>query len=372
MSLRERTIQEFMTMVRIDSLSFQEQDMFRYLQNRLQQIGVSGTLMPYTVPETGLSSANLMVRLPARSSRPRRSLFFDAHLDTVEPGIGIKPRIEGDRIVSDGTTILGADDKAGAAAMLIAIEELLQNSNIEHGELVFLFTSAEEVGLSGISHLDFSAIRADFGYVLDSHGPVGAVITAAPYHYIYDIDITGKASHAGIAPQDGINAIKIAARILEQLPQGQINPDTVANIGMIEGGRATNIVADHCHIKGEYRSIHSTDCDKLHTIVETVVKTLGKDAVSIDLQQILAYEGFRFSAQDPIIQTVVQALQALHITPRLEETRGGSHSNIYNQNGVKAVTLSTGMEELHSTSEYIRLDDLENTSRLILKLAELA
>ncbi len=360
-----------MTMVQIDSLSFKEEKMFDYLQKRLKDIGITGEYLPYTEEKTGLSSANLLVRLESNSQRPRKSLFFDAHLDTVEPGLGIKPHIQDDRIVSDGTTILGADDKAGAAAMVIALEEII-SQKLEHGDLTFLFTSAEEVGLSGITHLDFSKVKADFGYVLDSHGPVGAVITAAPFHYIYDINVIGKASHAGIAPNDGINAIKIAARIIEQLPQGQVNADTVANVGLIEGGRATNIVADHCHIKGEYRSINQADCEKLKSIVDTVVHTLGKGAPDIQLEQTLAYEGFRFSEKEDIIQTVVHALQALSIPVRLEETRGGSHSNIYNQNGVKAVTLSTGMEELHSTNEYIRLDDLENTAHLILKLAELA
>ncbi len=370
-TLRQAVIDEFMKIVQIDSLSFKEQAMFEYIKGRLAALGIEGEYLPYTEKNTGNSSGNLIVKLASNSKKVKKVLFFDAHLDTVEPGIGIKPQLLSDRITSDGTTILGSDDKAGVAAMLISIEEIVKQG-LEHGDVYFLFTSAEEVGLAGINNLDFSKVKADFGYVLDSHGPVGAIITAAPYHYIYDIWIEGKASHAGIAPQDGINAIKIAARILEQLPQGQINADTVANIGMIDGGRATNIVADNCHIKGEFRSVNKKDCEQLETIIKTIVNTLGKEAVSIKLDQILAYEGFKFREDEDIIRTVEQAVQAIGITPRLEETRGGSHSNIYNQNGVKAVTLSTGMEELHSTKEYIKLDDLENTTRLILKLIELA
>jgi len=370
-TLSERVVKEFCEITAIDSLSFKEQAMFDYLEKRLTGLPVESEYLPYTEENTGHDSANLIVRIPANNGGGGRKIFFDSHLDTVEPGTGIQAVVKDDRVESAGETVLGADDKAGVAAMIVAIEEICK-SGLKHNDLYFLFTSAEEVGLEGVKRLDVSKINVDFGYVLDSHGPVGAIVTAAPFHYIYDIELFGKASHAGIAPEAGINAIKIAAHIIEDLPQGLINPDTVANVGMIEGGRATNIVADHCHIRGEYRSVEKTDCDKLETVLRRVVKTKSKGAVNVNLKISLAYEGFHYSDDEPIVRTVDRALNAIHIQPRHETTRGGSHSNIYGQKGVKALTLSIGMEEIHSTKEYIRIADLENTVRLILKLAELA
>ena len=370
-TLSERVVKEFCEITAIDSLSFKEKAMFDYLEKRLAGLPVENEFLPYTEENIGHSSGNLIVKIPANNGGGGSKIFFDSQLDTVEPGTGIRAVVRGDRVESEGETVLGADDKAGVAAMIIAIEEICQ-SNLKHGDLYFLFTSAEEVGLEGVKRLDVSKIDVDFGYVLDSHGPVGAIITAAPFHYIYDIEVFGKASHAGISPEAGINAIKIAARIIEDLPQGLINPNTVTNVGIIEGGRATNIVADHCHIRGEYRSVEKSDCEKLETVVRRVVKNKSKGAVNVNLKISLAYEGFRYRDDETIVRTVDQALTALRIAPRHEATRGGSHSNIYAQKGIKALTLSIGMEKIHSTKEYIRITDLENTTRLILKLAELA
>ncbi len=369
-NLSKRVLEEFTKIVAIDSLSFNEQAMFDYLEKRLREFPVEKEFLPYTEENTGHTSGNLIVHIPANRNGGKK-IFFDAHLDTVEPGTGIRAIVKNGRVESAGETVLGADDKAGVAAMIISIEEIC-NSGLQHDDVYFLFTSAEEVGLEGIKHLDVSKIDVDFGYVLDSHGPVGGIVTAAPFHYVYDIQVKGKASHAGIAPEYGVNAIKIAAQIIAELPQGKLNHDSVANVGIIEGGRATNIVADHCHIRGEYRSIKKSDCDNLEKLVTKVVKTKSASALSTNLKIIPAYKGFRYNDDEPIVKTVDNALKEIGIEPHHEETRGGSHSNIYGQLGIKALTLSIGMEEIHSTKEYIRVEDLENTTRLILKLTELA
>lgn len=368
-SLEERVVQEFTHIVQIDSLSLREEQMILYLQKRFKPLGVEMELQEYVHEESGEKSGNLIVRIPGKAEK--RSLFFDAHLDTVEPGISIKPIVNDQVIHTDGSTILGADDKAGVAAMIIAAEEII-NSKMEHGDVFFVFTSAEEIGLVGVRHLDFSRIKADFGYVLDSHGAVGGVIIEAPYHYQYDIQVFGKAAHAGIQPENGVSSIVAAAKIICELPQGRINPDSVANVGLVAGGKATNIVPDFCQIRGEFRSLNLSHIDTLKTKVYDTVEKYKPQAENVVLEINEAYKGFAFDENSEIIQFTDRALNELGIKPRHEKTGGGSNTNIYNQNGISALTLSCGMMNVHSTNEYIAIRDLVDTVRLILKLVELA
>ncbi|URA09862.1 M20/M25/M40 family metallo-hydrolase [Thermospira aquatica] len=366
--IRRRVVDEFVRQVKIESPSFKEEKMFDYLENRLKSLGITVERLPYTTEE-GNTSENLVARLHANVPG-KKKLFFDAHVDTVEPGIGITPVVEEEVIRSSGQTILGSDDKAASAAMVIALEELIHR---EHGDITFIFTSAEEVGLVGVRYLDFSHIEADYGFVLDSHGPVGGIIVAAPTQYQYEIFITGKASHAGIAPEAGKNAIVAAGDLLTRLPQGRINRYTVANVGVIDGGKATNIVADLCHIQGEFRSHRESDCQKLQKHIEKLVrrKSFVRKTEDVNVCFKRVYIGFRYDASSPVIQLASRAMHTLGITPRLEWTGGGSNTNIYNQNGIPAVNLSVGMEEVHSLKEYIRIDDLENLTKLLLTLSDL-
>lgn len=368
-SLKKRLTDEFVRIVQIDSLSLHEEKMFEYLKNRLSKLPVEIEFLEYTFEATGQKSGNLLVKLPART-QGRKTVFFDAHVDTVEPGIGIKPIVEGNVIKSSGDTILGSDDKAGVAAMIIAIEELAA-SRIPYGDVYFLFTSAEEIGLTGVHHLDFSRIKADYGFVLDSHGKVGGVIVAAPFHYHYEIVVKGKASHAGIAPEQGISAIKTAARLVTALPQGKINRNTVSNIGIIEGGKATNIIPDECIIRGEYRSHDQKDIQSLKEKITDIVEKNKKYALDIQLTFQEMYRGFKFEKSDNIIRLVNRSLLDIGVKPRFERTGGGSNTNVYNQNGLKVLTLAVGMMNVHSSDEYVEIDDLENLTKLIVRISEI-
>lgn len=368
-ALRERVTREFVRIVQIDSLSLKEEKMFSYIQKRLKGIPVKMEFIPYEIEEIGARSGNLIVKVPA-NVRGKKSLFFDSHVDTVEPGMGIKPVVEEKRIKSDGTTILGADDKAGVAAMIIAIEDLVR-SGIPHGDVTFLFTSAEEIGLTGVHHFDFSKIKADYGFILDSHGKVGGVIVAAPHHFGYTVQVKGKASHAGIAPDEGISAIKIAAKIVNALPQGKLDKNSVANIGVIEGGSATNIIPEDCVIKGEFRCHIYEDAMELKKKITDTVDRFRKNAMSIRLDFNEMYKGFSYNREDPIIRLVNKAINEIGLKPRFERTGGGSNTNLYNEHHIASLTLAVGMMNVHSTDEYIETDDLENLPRLIQKIIEI-
>ncbi|MCX7821567.1 MAG: M20/M25/M40 family metallo-hydrolase [Brevinematales bacterium] len=368
MNFKERVVNEFIELVKIDSISLEEKKLFDYLNDRIK---CEKIFQEYSVEELGVSSGNLIIKIPANTSNAK-SIFFDAHVDTVEPGRGIIPIVKNDegRIVSSGNTILGSDDKAAVAAMVVAIEEILKN-NFPHGDIYFLFTSAEEIGLIGIKHFDFSIIRPDFGFVLDSHDKVGRIVVAAPYHYKYKINIKGKASHAGIEPDKGINAIKVAAKIVSKLPQGKINKDTVANVGTIEGGKATNIVAENCEISGEFRSHSTYFIDKTKRKIEKIISKYKKEVIDIELDMKEMYKGFKYEINDDIVKYVTKALLSMGIKPIYEKSGGGSNTNIYNQNNIKALTLSIGMMNIHSTGEYIEIEDMVNLVKLILRLSEM-
>ncbi|MGA2142605.1 MAG: M20/M25/M40 family metallo-hydrolase [Brevinematales bacterium] len=368
--VRERVVDEFINVVQIDSLSLKEEKMFAYLRQRLSGLPVEIEYLPYYIEELGAGSGNMIVRLPANDQN-RKSIFFDSHVDTVEPGIGIKPVVSGGRITSDGTTILGSDDKAGTAAMLTALDEII-SSGLKHGEIFFLFTSAEEIGLTGVHYLDYSKIKTDFGFVLDSHGKIGGVVVAAPHHIGYDISVKGKASHAGIAPELGINAIKIAARVIGDLPQGKLSKDTVANVGVIDGGQAINIIPEDCLIKGEIRSHNMDDISSLEAEITTAVEKQRKDALAINLEFRELYKGFSFSKNDEIIKFARKAIESMGLSPRFERTGGGSNTNLYNQFNLTSVNLAVGMMDVHSTGEYIEIDDLENAVKLILAIVKTA
>ncbi len=369
-TIRNMVVEEFVKIVKIDSLSLKEDKMFSYLKERMSHLPVEMEFLPYFIDETGSSSGNLIIKLNA-NKKNMKSIFFDSHIDTVEPGTGIKPVVTSKRITSDGSTILGSDDKAGAAAMIIALEQIISTA-IDHGNIYFLFTSAEEIGLTGVHYLDYSKIKADYGFILDSHGKVGGIVVAAPHHTGYEVRVKGKASHAGIAPEQGINAIKIAAKIISGLPQGKLNRDTVANVGVIEGGQAINIIPEDCIIKGEFRSHNVDDIAGLKAGISETVDKFRKEALDIGLEFKELYKGFSFSKHDDIIKFTRQVIESIGLTPRFERSGGGSNTNLYNQHKLASVNLAVGMMNVHSTQEYIEIDDLENTVRLILAIVKAA
>jgi tripeptide aminopeptidase len=366
--IARRVTEEFCTIVKIDSLSLREEKMFEYLHRRVEKLPVQAQFLPYELEETGSRSGNFVVKLPANTTG-RRSVFFDAHVDTVEPGMGIRPVVRDGVITSEGNTILGSDDKAGVAAMLIALEDLVK-TGAPHGDVTFVFTSAEEIGLLGASKLDIRAVKSDFGFILDSHGSVGGVVTAAPTQYKYRISVRGKAAHAGIEPEQGISAIRIAAKIISKLPQGRINGNTVSNVGVVEGGKATNIIPDECIIEGEFRSHSVADIAGLVRRVTGTVERYRREAVGIDLELNEMYPGFSYGADAPILSVAGEAIRSLGIEPRFERTGGGSNTNIYNAHGEPSVTLAVGMTKVHSTEESIRVQDLTDLVRLIVRIVE--
>ena len=372
---RERLTEAFMSLVRIDSVSREEGAMATEMQNRLQAMGAE-TVFDHAADEIGSQTGNLITKF--KGPVDVEPLLLSAHMDTVEPGRGIKPMLNEGVFTSDGTTILGADDKS-AIAILLEVIQILQEQELPHAPIELVLSVCEEIGLMGAKHLDFSLISAPYGYVLDSYDTQG-IVTQAPSANHLEFEIYGKDAHAGASPERGINAILLASRAISDLQLGRIDDETTANIGIIEGGLATNIVPKHVTVKGEVRS---HDEEKLKRLTDEIVAAFQKtidnyefpdESQKLPRLDILVESDFTrtFIPEDhPVVQMAFQAAANLNRPMRTKTTGGGADANIFFKNGIITGVLGTGMRDMHSTNESIRLDDMVATAELLLEIIQL-
>jgi tripeptide aminopeptidase len=356
---KQRLIDTFVDLIRINSPSFDEKDIGEFLARRLSAAGCSVKFQRYE------KSFNLTaVKKGRKKTAP---ILLSAHMDTIEPTTGITFTIDKDRIRSTGTTVLGADDKSALAQILEALTVLHENG-IPHANLEIVLTSAEERGLLGARNLNFQNIRSRHALVLDSAGSVGNLVIGAPTHLRYTLTITGKAAHAGIEPEKGINAIRVAAEIITKIPDGRIDEDTTANIGIIDGGTATNVVSREVIIRGELRSHSMKTLETVRKmILETVRQTAHKHHAKVSITQDVAYKAFRIGKNEPFLKFMKGVFRECGIEPRLTKTGGGSDANIFHQRRIMAINISNGMQKVHSPDEFILIDDLYKGCSVVLK-----
>jgi len=362
----ERLVKNFCEMVKTDSVSGNERQMADLIKRKLEEMGYK--------PEEdnageaiGGNAGNVIVKIPGNTDAP--ALLFMAHMDTVEPGRNKVPVINGDIITSDGTTVLGGDDLAGCACILEAINVLKEEKAV-HGDVYAVFSIAEETGLYGAKALDISGIPAKYAFVLDEGGPIGTVAVKAPYHNKIKFYVRGKAAHAGVCPEEGVNAIRAASRAIADLPfMGRIDGESTCNIGIIKGGRATNIVPDEVIIEGELRSISEEKLEKFtREWVESFKRSIEKEKASVEIEKERAYGGFSISESHPIMSLLKKATKALGIPLIPETTGGGSDTNVLNSKGIPAVNLSVGMSNVHGTKEQIAISDMSKAAALIVEI----
>ncbi len=362
---KKRLVDEFISLVKTDSLSKQERQMADKLKSVLENMGFL-VYEDNAGDKIGGNAGNIICTV--KGTKNVAPILLMAHMDTVEPGKGKTPVIENDIIKSDGTTVLGADDAAGIACILEALRVIKENA-VEHGDIQVVFTVAEEVGLLGAKNLDLSKINAKYGFVLDDGGEVGCVAAKAPSQNIIDITVRGKASHAGVAPEEGISAIQIAAEAISSMKLGRIDHETTANIGIIKGGQATNIVCDLVEIKAEARS---RDKDKLDRqtahMRECMEKAAEKFGGAVDFRAELEYPAYSITEDDDIVKILKKAAKAAGLEFRLEETGGGSDTNIINGMGIQAVNVCIGMNKVHSVNEQIKIDDMVLATEFLIEI----
>ncbi|MDH4232982.1 MAG: M20/M25/M40 family metallo-hydrolase [Nitrospirota bacterium] len=357
---KKRLLKTFTELLRINSPSFQEKEIGSLLAKKLKERGCRVTIQKYD------KSFNLIAIKKGTVSKAH-PLLLSGHMDTIEPTIGIKFSIQNERVRSTGNTVLGADDKSALAQILEALT-VLQERALPHGDIEIVFTSAEEKGLHGVKSLDFGKIRSRYALVLDSGGSVGKLVVAAPTHITYEMRITGRPAHAGIEPEKGISAIRVAAEIISTVPDGRISSETTANIGVICGGTATNVVPKEVVIHGELRS-HDYKLlqDARGKMFDTARKIAKKNNAGMHIEEHEEYQSFKIDEADRFLKFMDSVVQGCGIKPIYTITGGGSDANIFNKQGIKTINMSTGMQKVHSHEEYILLKDLYNGSLVVLK-----
>ncbi len=340
-------------------MSFCEQKIGGVLTGKLKELGFSVMLQSYG------KSFNLLgyKRGNAAGAMP---LILSSHMDTVEPTEGLRVIRENGVIRTDGKTVLGADDKSGIAQILEALR-VVQERGLATGDIEVVFTSAEERGLFGAKNLDFSMLKGTHALVLDSSGSVGKVVVSAPTHDAYTMRISGRSAHAGIEPEKGINAIVAAAKIISGLPDGRIDPLTTANIGIIGGGSATNVVPREVTIEGEMRSHSLEAIERLKvTVFDTASRLARKNQVKIQIEDKRHYTGFKISEDDSFVKLIDGAFKKNGIIAEHLVYGGGSDANVFNDRGIKSLVLSTGMQQPHTTEEHIYEKDLTAGAQVVL------
>lgn len=367
---QDRLALEFQNLLLIESPSRKEGKLAHYIADIFEALGYR-CFFDKSAENTGSEVGNLIVKIPG--TLPKDPVFFCAHLDTVGPCENPKIFFENGIFKTDGKTILGADDKSGIA-ILIEIAKVLKEVYVPHPPLEFIFTTCEEIGLLGAKYLDIDLVDAREGYVLDSEDPE-KVIIGAPASYKFKIQVKGKSAHAGLEPEKGVNAIHVISKIVSSLPTGRIDQESTMNLGIITGGKYINIVPDSAEVEGEIRSHNLETLKNLKDSIERVSKEVVEDyphkvdgfpKVSTKFYKL--YEAFFIPIEDRLVKTVEIAGKNLGINVSFLKKEGGSDANIFNEKGLKALILGTGMQRVHTTEEFIRLKDLIKATHLVLEI----
>lgn len=299
-------------------------------------------------------------------------IFFSAHFDTVEPTEGLTPIIENDIIRSDGHTVLGADDKCGIVAIIEAMY-VLEEQRIPHGDIQLLLTICEEIGLVGAKVMDPADIKARYGFVLDSGPPIGSFIYSAPTQDIFEVWIHGTASHAGALPEDGISALLVATKAISRMKLGRIDPETTANVGIIQSGTATNIIPPECYVKCEARSRNKAKMEKQRDSMISAFREEAEAAgATIEVKCFTAYEAYELKMDAPVLKIGIEATERIGWEALLRVTGGGADANIFNEFGVQTTVLGCGMVNIHRHDEYVCISDMVKSAQLVVSITETA
>lgn len=362
----ERLVNEFLELVQIDSETKHEEKIAPILKEKFTNLGLE-VIEDDSKKKTGHGAGNLICTLKGTLDGVD-PIYFTSHMDTVVPGNDVKPSVKDGYIVSDGTTILGADDKAGLAAMLEAIR-VIKEQNIAHGTVQFVITVGEESGLVGAKAINPKLLKAKYGFALDSDGPVGDIIVAAPTQAKLFVKVHGKTAHAGVAPEKGISAITVAAKSIAKMPLGRIDEETTANIGSFHGGTQTNIVCDYVEILAEARSLVR---EKMEAQVETMKKIFAETAkehgASVEIDVEVMYPNYKLGDGDEVVEVAKRALESIGRTPRLLQSGGGSDANIFAGLGIPTVNLGIGYEEIHTKNEKMPIQELVKTAEAVVAI----
>ena len=367
---RERLTEIFLLLAGLPSPSRHERRVADAITTYLASLGITAH-EDKTGEAIGGDAGNLWCTVHGRDPEP--SVALGAHMDTVELSDSLEPYLDTDGVFRNRRpTIVGADDKVAVAALLHATE-LLKTSGRPFPTYEMFFTVSEETGLVGIKHMADDILKSPFGMVLDSSGPVGGVVAKAPSLMLLHATFRGHAAHAGVEPERGRSAIQAASKAITAMRLGRLDRETSANIGVIRGGVATNIVPDVCRIEGECRGHDETRLAEVAgDMVDAVQRAAAETGVDVDVDLSHDFRAFSLSSRAPAVRLARAAVEALGIEPRMMTAGGGSDANILNARGLPTVNFSIGSMHAHSPDEYVALDELEKLCNLVLQLIILA
>ncbi len=372
----ERMTEHFLEIVQIDSISKKERAIALKLQQDLEALGAT-VIFDHAGEAVGGEIGNLIARLPANDPE-RQPILLSAHMDTVVPGEGVKPIRDGDVIRSDGTTILGGDDKSGIS-IIVEILRTLTEKNIAHGEIEVVLTICEEFGLVGAKHLDTSQLHSKSGIVLDcDHAHF--LFTRAPASDRLEFTVHGLEAHAGLCPERGISAIQIASDAISRMSLGRIDDETTANVGIIQGGAAVNIVPKMVFVRAEARS-HSQKKLAAQTqhMRSCFQEAVEKYSIEIDGKRITGkveekiwrdYNPINLPQSAPIVDAVLNAAKRCGYNVQTNATGGGCDANIFNEKGITVPNLGTGMHQIHTVREWVSLSEMTQTAHVVFEVVK--
>ncbi len=374
----DRISNEFIRLTAINSPPLQEEKIAHYLVERFQGLGAK-VMFDGSADATGAETGNLIAKFPA-NGKDVEPLLFSVHMDTVEPGGQVEPVLKDGIFYSAGETVLGADDKAGIAEVIEAME-VVREQGITHGPIEVVVTTAEEIGLVGAKHLDYEMLAAKRGYALDTEG-VDWMVLQAPGANHLQIDIEGVASHAGMTPELGLSAIQTAALAISQMRLGRIDHETTANIGRIEGGVARNIVPQNVAIVAEARSHDPVKLKEQteHMLVcfeeaaDQMACTINGEKVRPTIKADVRpdFPSMAVPEDSPVVTLAKSAATSLGQDLKLRLGGGGSDANIFNGHGVEMIILATGMMKVHTHDEYVSVEDMVRVTKLLVEIIKQA
>lgn len=351
---QKRLVNNFITLVEISSPSGDEAKVAEYISEFLSRLKIQ---------HHSDSTGNVIANLPGDGD----PILLTGHMDTVEPGSGIKAVVKNGIISSAGSTILGADNKASLAAILESIEAIVENK-LPHRALEIVFTYSEETKNTGVLSLDYSKLKSKYGYAFDLGAPLGTMYLSSPFYFRIDIKITGKASHSS-RPDEGINALIVAVRALENIKVGFVNENTICNFGKIYGGTSRNTVPQEITLNAEVRSFVKEDMLKTVSDIKKVFTKYAKEyGAKLEFIGELENVGFAIPEKDPYVLDLIEVYKNLGITPHAEKTYGCFDGNVYINNGIMVITSSDGSKNNHTNEESISVSDIMKLTEVVFQL----
>ncbi|MFJ8516420.1 M20/M25/M40 family metallo-hydrolase [Lysinibacillus xylanilyticus] len=364
----ERLVKLFLKMAKINGPSSKESLVAAFLKDELPKLGFQLTFDEAHKNFNGEVGNLIAWHRGIDDTIP--PLFFSTHMDTVLPTENLKPIIKEGVIYSDGTTILGADDRAALASYIEAMRAIIE-SGIAHGPIELILTVNEQAGLVGAKYMDYQKIKSKNGYIFDSSGDVGQIILQGPYSSRIWFTVNGNAAHIALNADAGNNAFLIASEGLLNMKLGEIDSETLANIGIIHGGELTSIIPGSVTLVGEVRSFSKKKLDaQLEHMQKTMEIAAKKYQGTVEVKIDEKYLGFNVSEEDILVQVVTKATENIQVSSYLTKTLGGADTNVLNENGLTCITLGNGFRNIHSFRENISIENLVNTGRLTAALIE--